>query len=39
VDLGYKVMATIDLSVRSYRNGAVYYFDAEKECVYKKGRA
>jgi predicted dehydrogenase len=38
VDLGYKVMATIDLSVRSYRNGAVYYFDAEKECVYEKGK-
>jgi predicted dehydrogenase len=39
VDLGYKVMAAIDLSVRSYRNGAVYYFDAEKERVYEKGKA
>jgi predicted dehydrogenase len=39
VDLGYKVMATIDLSVRSYRNGVVYYFDAENERVYEKGNA
>ncbi len=39
VDLGYKVMATIDLSVRSYRNGRVYYFDAENERVYEKGQA
>ena len=35
-DLGYKVMTTIDLSVRSYRNGKVYYFDAEHEQVYEK---
>jgi len=39
VDLGYKVMATIDLSVRSYRNGAMYYFDAENERVYEKSRS
>ncbi len=35
-DLGYKVEATIDLSVRSYRNGRMYYFDAENERVYEK---
>lgn len=39
VDLGYKVMATIDLSVRSYRNGKVYYFDPEKEVAYEKNQA
>jgi len=38
-DNGYKVEATIDLSVRSYRNGAMYYFDAENERVYEKGKA
>lgn len=36
VDMGYKVMATIDLSVRSYRNGRVYYFDPENERVFEK---
>lgn len=35
-DLGYKVTATIDLSVRSYRNGKVYYFDPEREQVMDK---
>jgi predicted dehydrogenase len=35
-DLGYKVSVTIDLSVRSYRNGKVYYFDAEREQVVEK---
>ncbi|MEO8661736.1 MAG: Gfo/Idh/MocA family oxidoreductase [Bryobacteraceae bacterium] len=35
-DLGFKVMTTIDLSVRSYRNGRVYYFDSERERVYQK---
>ncbi len=35
-DLGYKVMATCDLSVRSYRNGKVYYFDSERETVVEK---
>ena len=35
-DLGYKVMATCDLSVRSYRNGKVYYFDSEREMVVEK---
>lgn len=39
VDMGYKVMATIDLSVRSYRNGRVYYFDPEKEEVLEKNPA
>jgi predicted dehydrogenase len=38
VDMGYKVMATIDLSVRSYRNGRVYYFDPEKEEVFEKSQ-
>lgn len=36
-DLGYKVSVTIDLSVRSYRNGRMYYFDAEREQVVEKG--
>jgi predicted dehydrogenase len=35
-DLGYKVSATSDLSVRSYRNGKVYYFDKEREQVVEK---
>jgi len=38
VDMGYKVMATIDLSVRSWRNGRIYYFDPRQERVYEKGR-
>lgn len=29
-DLGYKVMTAIDLSVRSYREGKMYYFDAAR---------
>jgi len=36
-DLGYKVSVTSDLSVRSYRNGKVYYFDTEREQVVEKG--
>ena len=36
-DLGYKVSVATDLSVRSYRNGKVYYFDAEREQVVEKG--
>lgn len=36
-DLGFKVMTTIDLSVRSYRRGKMYYFDAEREQVVEKG--
>ncbi len=32
-DLGFKVEATVELSVRSYREGKVYYFDAEREQV------
>lgn len=35
-DLGYKAMVTVELSVRSYRNGKVYYFDAEREQVVEK---
>ncbi len=35
-DLGYKVMVTVELSARSYRNGKVYYFDAEREQVVEK---
>lgn len=35
-DLGYKVSVTCDLSVRSYRNGKVYYFDPEREEVVTK---
>lgn len=30
VDLGCKVMATIDLSVRSYREGKIFHYDAER---------
>lgn len=36
-DLGYKVSIVCDLSVRSYRNGKVYYFDPERELVVTKG--
>lgn len=36
VDLGYKVSVVSDLSVRSYRNGKTYYFDAEREMVVEK---
>jgi predicted dehydrogenase len=36
VDLGYKATATIDLSVRSYREGKMYYFDAQQEKVVEK---
>jgi len=32
-DLGYKVLASIDLSVRSYREGKIYYFDPKTEEV------
>jgi predicted dehydrogenase len=35
-DLGYKVSVTIDLSVRSYRDGKVYYFDPEREEIKDK---
>jgi len=35
-DIGYKVCATTDLSVRSFRTGKVYYFDAEREQVVEK---
>ena len=33
VEMGYKVMTTIMLSVQSYRDGVMYYFDADKEKV------
>jgi len=36
VDIGYKVSLACDLSVRSNRNGKVYYFDAEREEVVEK---
>jgi predicted dehydrogenase len=36
VDLGYKVTVTINLSVLSYRDGKVYYFDPEREQVIEK---
>ena len=35
-DLGFKVLVATDLSVRSYRNGKMYYFDAEQEKVAEK---
>jgi predicted dehydrogenase len=35
-DIGYKVSIVCDLSVRSYRNGKVYYFDPEREEVVTK---
>jgi len=35
-DIGYRVMATVELSVRSYRNGKMYYFDADREQVVEK---
>ncbi len=36
VDIGYKVSVACDLSVRSYRTGKVYYFDAGREEVIEK---
>jgi predicted dehydrogenase len=36
VDLGYKVSVATDLSVRSYRNGKVYYFDQDREQVVER---
>ncbi len=35
-DLGYKVMTNIALSVRSYREGKMFYFDAAKEKAYTR---
>jgi hypothetical protein len=32
-DIGFKVLVAIDLSVRSYRQGKMYYFAAEQEKV------
>jgi hypothetical protein len=37
VESGYKVSVTCDLSVGSYRNGEVYYFETEREQAVKKG--
>jgi predicted dehydrogenase len=36
VDIGHKVSVACDLSVRSYRTGKVYYFDAGREEVIEK---
>ena len=36
VDIGYKTSLACDLSVRSHRNGKVYYFDAQREEVIEK---
>ncbi len=35
-DIGYRTLIATDLSVRSYRNGKMYYFDSEKEIVTEK---
>jgi predicted dehydrogenase len=35
-DIGFKVLVATDLSVRSYRNGKMYYFDAQQEKVVEK---
>jgi predicted dehydrogenase len=35
-DIGFKVLISTDLSVRSYRQGKMYYFDAEQEKVVEK---
>jgi predicted dehydrogenase len=35
-DIGFKVLVATDLSVRSYRNGKMYYFDSEQEKVIGK---
>ena len=32
-DMGYKVMTAIDLSVRSYREGKMFFYDAKRERV------
>lgn len=32
-DLGFRTLVATDLSVRSYRNGKMYHFDADKEVV------
>jgi predicted dehydrogenase len=39
VDLAYKVSVTVGLSVLSYRNGKVYYFDPVREQVEEKWQA
>ena len=35
-DTGYKTLVATDLSVRSYRNGKMYYFDPQQERVFEK---
>jgi predicted dehydrogenase len=35
-DLAYRTLIATDLSVRSYRNGKMYYFDPDKEVVVEK---
>lgn len=35
-DIGFKVLVATDLSVRSYRQGMMYYFDAEQGKVVEK---
>ena len=35
-ELGYKVMTAIDLSVRSYRQGKMFYYDAKREKVMER---
>ena len=35
-DLGFHTLVATDLSVRSYRNGQMYHFDADKEVVMEK---
>ena len=36
VDLAFRTLVATDLSVRSYRNGKIYYFDSGKEVVEEK---
>jgi hypothetical protein len=36
-DIGCKVMVTIGLSVRSYREGKMFFFDSERERVATRG--
>ena len=35
-EIAYKVMTAIDLSVRSYKDGKMYYFDPQKESMYSE---
>jgi predicted dehydrogenase len=38
-EIGFKTLIATDLSVRSYRNGRMYYFDSAKEQVFEKPSA